>query len=257
MTENGRQQRDIAQSGLGGSDDHAMDGEILRKVIHIRSASGSGTALTIEVDAKQYVLTAAHLVDTVANGTLEVQEARDAWRPVRVAVVGTTDPALDVAVLAAEEQLTPAIDIRLGTNTVEFGQSVRMLGYPYDLDIGHLPSFRNSPLPMVRSGILSSFSTFDSHPRILQLLIDTHGNPGFSGGPVILRRPKRENTFETEWTVVGVVTGRVMEQLAVTSPSGARVGTAAVDAGIVRATSIDAALALIRARPIGYQLPVQ
>ena len=182
VTENRIQQREIAQSGLGGDDAHAMDEEILRKVIHIRSGSGSGTALTIEVDAKQYILTAAHLVDKIANATLEVQEGRDAWRPVRVAVVGMTDPALDIAVLAAEEQLTPVFDIRVGTSTVEFGQSVRMLGYPYNLDIGHLPSFRNSPLPMVRSGILSSFRIFDAHPKIVELQIDTR-QPRLQRGP--------------------------------------------------------------------------
>ena len=99
----------------------------------------------------------------------------------------------DIAVLAAGRLLASPTRVGVGVDTIEYGQQVRFLGYPFGLE-SELPSFRLAPLPMVKAGIFSGLRrTGEESGQPFELLIDATGNPGFSGGAVVLRQKRQES----------------------------------------------------------------
>jgi S1-C subfamily serine protease len=137
-----------------------------------------GTGFTIDVDGKQYLVTAKHVVQNFEPTGIEVF-GNGAWANVPANLVAHGRGEIDVSVIAPMAAMSPAgLPIDVSSAGVVYGQDVYFLGFPYGVlsqvifgDAGH-------PLPLVKKAILSSFAG-DIY------LLDGHNNPGFSGGPVI------------------------------------------------------------------------
>ncbi len=228
-----------------------MPVEILRQTFQVRSGAGTGTAFTVEVDGRQYIVTAQHLVGSTVPDVLDLQAGSAGWREVPVTPVGVAGPPVDVAVMATDSLLGSRSSVPVGVGTVGYGQAVRFLGYPFGLDFTAIPGVRSEPLPFIKAGILSALRPVQGEAGLLELFVDAAGNPGFSGGPLILpRRSTAEGNIV--WHLAGVVTSGVTNRVALKDVSGAIAGFVHVDAGILRATSIDAVTRMIRANPVGY-----
>ena len=156
--------------------------------------------------------------------------------------------------MATDSVLGSRSDVPVGTGTVGYGQTVRFLGYPFGLDLIPIPGVRTAPLPFIKAGILSALRPVPNQAGLLELFVDAAGNPGFSGGPLVLPRPSKENGNSVAWHLAGVVTSGVTHRVALMDVSGAVAGFVDVDAGILRATSIDAVTRMIRANPVGHPL---
>jgi S1-C subfamily serine protease len=104
----------------------------LKRVLEIQVGDQTGTAFTVEVDEKQYLVTAKHLVAKLkTQDTIDIR-TDDAWRQANVKVYKYDDP-IDVAVLIADYQLTASsVFVELTTVGVRFGQEALFLGFPYD-----------------------------------------------------------------------------------------------------------------------------
>jgi len=79
---------------------------IIYRVFRIGTGAMSGTAFTIDVDARQYLVTAKHVVpDSSSASSLNVFQS-GSWVSLPVSFVGATADDEDITVLAAAQQLT-------------------------------------------------------------------------------------------------------------------------------------------------------
>ena len=79
---------------------------IIHRVFRITDGSISGTAFTIDFDARQYLITAKHVVpDPMVATRLQIFSS-GSWTPLSVDFVGAAPGDADVTVLGANRQLT-------------------------------------------------------------------------------------------------------------------------------------------------------
>jgi len=245
---------------------------VFRRVFMIKAGKDIGTAFTIDVDGRQYLVTAKHVVASLkGRDSIFLRKGED-WISTTVDVFRCEDP-VDIAVLIPPAQLTVTFVLEPTMSGVQFGQDVFFVGFPYGkifTDGRNVNGFY--PLPFVKRGVLSA-QTIDNGATSIWL--DGHNNPGFSGGPIVFRDLLR-NDFV--YKVAGIVSGYTPEltpilrpvdipadedQSMVESwrivqlPNGHRVRLedteqrVAANSGILRGYSIQHAVDLIRKHPTG------
>lgn len=222
---------------------------VFQRTFFIKSGNSTGTAFSIDVDNRRYLVTASHVCADGEN-TTEIQIYHEAtWKNLPVKVVGMGDPTrldADIAVLAADTVIGAAHPLPASSEGLIWGQDVYFLGYPYGL---HTLANVNGgfPLPLVKRALMSGsvgteFEVF---------LLDGHNNPGFSGGPVVFK-PSGSQQF----SVMGVVSAYRTEEMPVTL-NGQPTGLAgAANTGIIIAPSIKRATDMIESNPIGPTIEV-
>lgn len=183
---------------------------VLYRVLKIRTATATGSAFTIEVDGKQYLITARHLLNGFGNeGEIELwSEGR--WSKAQARAIYPSREAVDIAALDLGRPVTVSFPLEPSSGGLTLGQQVYFLGYPYGLGTSTSapapPGF--GELPFLKSGIVSALDDRDPEASILYL--DGQNNPGFSGGPIVFwHAPSRS------FRVAGVVRGYRNEALPV------------------------------------------
>lgn len=222
---------------------------VFRRTFHIMCGSNVGTAFTIDYGGRQYLVTALHIYPN-ANGTLSIMIRRhDQWVSVQVRVVGRGAPNTmeeDVLVLALDHQISPSFPLPPTPAGIVWGQEVYFLGFPYGLYTSKAPN-DGYPLPLVKGGLMSG--TTGGSPEAF--LLDGHNNPGFSGGPAVFRPVNSPNG---EFQVFGIVSAYRTEHIDVYSQTGPTGLVTPMNTGIVICPSIEFAVELIEANPIGAPL---
>ena len=110
-------------------------------------------------------------------------------------------------------------------------QTVAFLGFPFGWDSGAESVNNGYPVPFIKAGIISAKA--DGPPR--RIYVDGHGNPGFSGGPLVFRPLGQPLTVPV--IVAGVIIDLPLDPITVQQT------------GLVRATSIEHVVSLIDANP--------
>lgn len=183
---------------------------VLYRVLRIRTAISTGSAFTIEVDGKQYLITARHLLKGFGNeGEIELWiEGR--WSRIRARAIYPSRELVDIAALDLGRLVTITFPLTASSGGLTLGQQVYFLGYPYGLGTSVFepapPGF--GEVPFLKSGIVSALDDRDPEANILYL--DGHNNPGFSGGPIVFWHPESGS-----FRVAGVVRGYRNESLPV------------------------------------------
>lgn len=181
---------------------------VLRRTLLIRVPAGNaelayGTAFTIEVEGRQYLITAKHIVESLKKdqrGTIEIQK-KAGWSPLKVTVLKCHDP-VDIAVLIPQRQITVDLPLPPGVTGLAVGQDAYFVGFPYG------PSFAKTypNLPEVFGFVKkATVAQFDFMPEqhAQRILLDAHNNPGFSGSPLIFRDLRQPGlAFEIAGVVV-------------------------------------------------------
>jgi S1-C subfamily serine protease len=157
---------------------------ILQRTFHIAHNGEAGTAFTIEVADRQYIVTAAHVVKGLQpNSKLSVMHGGQ-WLPVDIGDVWFSPTGADIALISPRKQLSPAHPVVVGSaSSFYLSQQIYFLGFPYGLraDLGTVNN--DYPMPFVKTGIVSSFTSAGAGSQII--FCDGHNNPGFSGGPIV------------------------------------------------------------------------
>ena len=159
-------------------DNEIVNANILTRVLHLKIGEMTGTAFTIEVDGRQYLITAKHL--TGESGIEKLEIWQEGWHRFKVSVVGMGTGREDVAVLSTDRVLTQTLPIDVGSERITVGQNVRFLGFPLGIATDYIMEQEGMRLPLVKGGILSGMK-FEN--KVSWLLVDGHNNGGFSGGP--------------------------------------------------------------------------
>lgn len=222
------------------------------------------TAFSLDVENKQYLITASHVIKFIGNeGTIDIFHDSQ-WKPIDINVVGRGDAnhsATDVAVLAATCHLDPShpgtyYQLKTTTTSFVFGQQVYFCGFPYDL-YTEIEKNNGYPVPMIKGALISGTIKKTGMPELF--VLDGHNNPGFSGGPVAFQ-PEGGQT--PEFQVIGVVSGYHVNHAPVIyqdRSTGQQQATKLVsreNAGIILCPSIKQAIDMIERKPIGFELPL-
>lgn len=173
---------------------------VIHRVFRIKYGKATGTAFTVDVDGKQYLVTARHIVDDVSgNATLGILSNTE-WIPLPTQLVGHADGETDITVLAANLRLTPPnLPMEASSAGLTYGQDVFFLGFPYGIQGKVIFGDAGYPLPLVKKALVSALDGSGS-----VFLLDGHNNPGFSGGPVVFAPP---GTYQ--YKVAAVIGGYV------------------------------------------------
>lgn len=232
---------------------------VIHRTFHIYWGKFTGTAFAIDHAAKQYLVTARHVVEGIKSGNvIKIHHERE-WKDFPVNVVGIGKGRIDVAVLACSVQLAPSLPLIASDKGLQLGHSISFLGFPFGWEGGGEQLNRGFPLPLVKAGIVSMLSIGDM-PNIY---LDAHGNKGFSGGPVVFAPNGQPGE---ELSVAAIVSNYPVPLLQpivdrkgdpFTNPAGEAIGYIRENPGIVAAIPIRYAVELIDANPIGFPLPAE
>jgi hypothetical protein len=223
---------------------------ILQRTFHVRYGGSTGTCFTVDLDGRHYLLTAAHVVQGIAQADeIEIQQDNN-WHRIPVQTVGVTAAPADVAVLAPNQILSPLHPLGVHGGGYSLSQDVYFLGFPYGFQMDLQQELnRGFPLPLVKKGIISAFALKQTGSNII--LIDGHNNPGFSGGPIVYFSPERPKDLN----VCAIVSGYKSRTEPVLLGGQSTALSWEYNTGIIVATEISAATNLIRANPIGFEIP--
>ena len=181
---------------------------VIYRVLRIKTPTDTGSAFTIEVDGKQYLITARHLLEGFGSeGEVDLwMEGR--WSRVHVRAIYPAKEAVDIVALDAGRPVTVTFPLEPTAGGLTLGQQVYFLGYPYGLGTqGPVPPGFGE-IPFLKGGILSAMDSRDPEANLFYL--DGHNNPGFSGGPIVFWHSESRR-----FRVAGVVRGYRNEALPV------------------------------------------
>ena len=238
---------------------------VYQRTFRIKWGDSVGTAFTLDIESKQYLVTARHVVEGIVSGD-HINISHDKrWMDIAVKVVGMSDEETDVAVLSCPIQLSPPHPLDADMAGLVYGQQVYFLGFPFGWDSGQEALNRGFPLPFVKSGILSAMPSKDPMEKIY---VAAHGNKGFSGGPVVFVPSGQRPGPNTKLRVAGIVVETPLPPNENSyTPVVDRKGKPIVDhknepigyirenPGLVVAVGIRHATDLIATNPIGHPVP--
>ena len=225
---------------------------VFRRTFFIKFGNSKGTAFAIDIENRQYLITARHVVEGVNDkDKIEIYHEKT-WKPISIVVVGMGKAEkldTDIAVLATDVKLAPSHPLPATADELVFGQRVYFLGFPFGLHTTTKIS-NGYPIPIVK-GALMSGTEEDNGTRGVVFLLDGHNNPGFSGGPVVFKSAEKH---ELEFKVLGVVSGFRTENIPITFMGKKTELASKANTGIIVCPSIKQATEMIRANPIGFEL---
>jgi S1-C subfamily serine protease len=234
---------------------------ILNRVFPLKfGEKNSGACFVVDVDDRQYIVTARHLVPGIAASGLVEVFVNQKWHGVRVRPIFPENPKTDIVALAADQLLAPRMDIVAGDRGIFVGQDVYFLGFPFGL-ASKFAKPSPTHIAFIKKAVLSAIDALPESGHVLYL--DGHNNPGFSGGPVIFANYNEGERLQ----IAGVVAGyrnqptevhevEVQESDSPTSERGKRiVRYVRENTGIVVAFSFSEIEKAIKSHPIGPLLP--
>ena len=222
---------------------------VLQRVFLIKYGNNYGTAFTIEVDNKQYLITAKHNLPEVKESKVDIELFHNKkWKKLTLNIINLDNPDVDIIVLVPPIQLSPVLPFEPSLSNAIISQDVFFLGFPYMLnfDTGEKIN-RKFPLPFIKKGILSAIDS--SNTKAIILYVDGHNNPGFSGGPIVFWDKKIK-----KYKVGGVIKGYKQEKSKVFNKNLDTGLQTYTNTGIILGYSIKHAVEAIKNNPIGIEI---
>ena len=215
--------------------------EHIHRVFQVRSGSSQGTAFALDVDGRQYLVSALHVVEYSTNTASIDIFYNDKWVTFTITVVGI-DFDNDIAVLALNVNIvTSPAHIHVAFDGFGLGQQVFILGYP--LGVRGQTFSSGFPLPIVTKGIIAASASERG------VYISVSAPPGFSGGPVYFAQLKTGAI-----TLMAVVIAELSYDVSVKNAEGTEIGKVAMASNITERVSIYRVISIIHGKPIGFLL---
>jgi hypothetical protein len=221
---------------------------VFSRVLLVAFGDLLGSAFTIEVDGRQYLVTARH-VATAGGGTgpLRVVRTGDFEVVPVVDVAVASSDHVDVAVVAPAQQLTRTLPFPASMDGLTWGQEMFFLGFPFGLQGEPREINEGRPLPFVKRAQHSG-EFLEDGGRVM--VLDGHNVKGMSGGPIVFRTPD-----DPQFRVAGIVQSYWRRQSPVFQPDGSETNQYVIEnPGILLGYSISYAVDL--AARLGTGFPV-
>jgi hypothetical protein len=87
---------------------------ILSRVFQIRYGNVSGSSFVIDVDSKQYIITARHILPKAKDGDSAELYISGNWHPLIIKLIYPKDDKIDIVALAADHLIAPKMPINIG-----------------------------------------------------------------------------------------------------------------------------------------------
>jgi len=244
----------------------------LARVLLIKTPTEQGSGFTLDIEGRQYLITAKHLVKDLKDKARILIRENQTWVPVDVSIFPCADP-VDIAVLVPPRLLTSTLPLEpAAKHNVIITQEVYFLGFPFGSSAGEgIAVFGSHPVPIGKHGILSAITDG-------LLVVDALSNPGFSGGPIVFR--DLNETGKIVFYVLGVTKGPYPDLVHVTAPEPVKPGddlsnierwriqedhgqrvilrdtpqVVPLNSGLLLGYSIDYAVDMIHKHPIGPEI---
>lgn len=232
------EQHESRQDSMWGFTSHVM-------LLLVWAGANSGTAFAIEVDGRQYLVTAKHVL---AGSKAVVLTSEGRKQRVRINGTWESDDA-DVAVVALAQHIAPTLPVRVGSKGMYYSQDAYIAGFP--LGIAWQPKGdpnRGFPIALPKRALISGEFTLEDGRSVM--LIDTHVNEGFSGGPVVINAPKQD-----EIQIVAIVIAYTSQEVAVRSADKEIIGAVQANTGLALAEKIELAVDGARLLGTGIEVP--
>ena len=218
---------------------------VIQRVFHLKFGVGTGTCFAIDVNERQYIVTAKHVVEGLTDHQNVEIYFKGNWTPTAISLIGH-HPTADISVFSINTILSK-LKMLPSSNGLTYGQDIYFLGFPYRLqDEQGSQLNRDFPIPLVKKGILSSI-TVDNTGKYL--LLDGINNPGFSGGPVVFKEPG-----QNEYKVAAVISAFKSAEEPTYHQSKKTQISVRVNTGIIIAYNIENAIDIISKNPLGKEI---
>ena len=168
----------------------------LQKTFLIKQGNHTGTAFAVEVEGKQYLATAKHVVPDPSEQP-KVMHA-ETWKDLPFNSIFHHPGEPDIAVITLNQQIAPSHPVELSSAGLSLGQNMIILGFPFGWNYTQYDINNGYPMPFVKS---ATFSALLHKKELTTIILDGHSNSGFSGGPIVA-----EGKSQMEPKVIGVVT---------------------------------------------------
>lgn len=140
-------------SALGSN---LVSSNVLTRLLRLRLGDQQATGFTIEVDKRQYVITARHFADSApAAATIDVYR-NSKWTQLPFGRLAVEPATVDIAVLVFTQPLSSVLPVEVGFRGTTLSQTVFFLGFPLGLSIDGNSLNSGYPLPLVKHGIVAA-----------------------------------------------------------------------------------------------------
>jgi S1-C subfamily serine protease len=173
---------------------------VFDRVLLLRIGGETATGFTLDVDHRQYLITAKHVVAALGRAGEVLVYKGTGWAIVPVKIFRCDDP-VDIAVLVPPKQLTVDVPLEPTNRELRYGEDMYFVGFPYGLRSSAPERPGGYPVAFVKKAIMSGEVAEDG---ATVMVLDGYNNPGFSGGPLVYRDPDRPGMV---FDVAGVVKG--------------------------------------------------
>jgi hypothetical protein len=180
---------------------------VLERVLNVRVNAGTSkeetaTAFTVDVDGREYLITAKHVVAGLKEQDKLDIFMNDKWKSLDVQIFRCDEP-IDIAVVIPPYQLTVNFSLPTDIKFI-YGQDAYFLGFPYGMQTAAAGINGPYPLAIIKHGIISGTQIIDRDKKATLMFLDGYNNPGFSGGPIVYK-DLNENGLVLK--LAGVVSG--------------------------------------------------
>jgi hypothetical protein len=135
------------------------------------------------------------------SGTIGIEQNQK-WVDVPFKIYLCDDP-VDIAVLIPPYQLTLNLPLPDENFNIQYGQDAYFLGFPYNIGSPMVPN-GGYPLAFVKHALISVIQPLNLEKKESLYQMDGYNNPGFSGGPVVVKDFSKP---EFTYAVIAVISG--------------------------------------------------
>jgi hypothetical protein len=179
----------------GNAQDEYSGTQVLSNTFWIKTNQGTLSAFAIDYNGKELLISALHgfsrNIASPSRVKLQIN-INKIWKSFDAILYHLSDTSIDIAVLVLNESIQHQKPYDL-CGDVMIGQECRFYGFPYGryffTDAG------GQYMPFIKRALVSSVqSNVD--------FLDGMNNPGFSGGPVIIK-----DVYSKQYKILGVISG--------------------------------------------------
>jgi hypothetical protein len=108
-----------------------VSGNVYDRTVLLKTTVGTGTAFAIDIDNRQYLVTARHMVTGLGDHHQVSVLRENQWKSLEVTIFRCKDP-IDIAVLVPNQLLTHADALPVSyPSKLYFGQELFFVGFPF------------------------------------------------------------------------------------------------------------------------------
>ena len=198
---------------------------ILSRVYLIKYNNSTGSCFKVTIKNKNYLITARHIFESnIENGSkMKIEINRNSsWIEQSVTLLYHKNSNIDIAVLDPHIEDSTEMNVDLKETKYFLGQDCYFLGFPFGLKMDDKKDIFNQgfPSPFVKKGIISAVM---DEENCLQIFLDGHNNPGFSGGPAIVENFNKKT--KNNLGIIGIVSAYLTDSKEIDTPFGKFINT--------------------------------